>query len=175
MPTVKFVGDGIRIWGVCHRMDLGPLEILHGNVNAEGYKDILTRCVLSAVEEHFSDDNCLYQHDNAPCQKARSVREWFVDNKVPEMDWSVKSPDLNPIEHLWDELEHRLSSRPQRPILLTALATAVLEEWATIPPETFTHLVKSLPSRVRAVAKTKVRPTLYKSSRLGSVSQGKSD
>jgi hypothetical protein len=29
---------------------------------------------------------CLYQHDNAPCHKARSVREWFVDNKVLEMD-----------------------------------------------------------------------------------------
>jgi hypothetical protein len=35
----------------------------------------------------FSDDDCLCQHDNAPCHKARSVREWFVDNKVPEMDW----------------------------------------------------------------------------------------
>ena len=24
---------------------------------------------------------------------------------VKELDWSAKSPDLNPIEHLWDELE----------------------------------------------------------------------
>jgi hypothetical protein len=91
------------------------------------------------------------------------------------MDWSAQSPDLNPIEHLWDELERRLSSRPQRPTLLTTLATALLEEWGTIPPEMFRHLVESLPGRVRALIKAKVRPTRYKSPRVGSVSQGKSD
>jgi hypothetical protein len=47
--------------------------------------------------------------------KARSVREWFVDNKVPEMDWAAQNPDLNPIEHLWDELECQLHSDPNAP------------------------------------------------------------
>jgi hypothetical protein len=67
------------------------------------------------VEDQFGDDSCLYQHDSAPCYKARSVREWFVDNKVPEMDWPAQSPDLNPIEYLCIELECRLRYRPQRP------------------------------------------------------------
>jgi hypothetical protein len=53
-----------------------------------------------------------------------------VDNKVPEMDWLV-----------WDKLERLLHSRPQRPTSLTALATALQEERAAIPPETFRHLV----------------------------------
>jgi hypothetical protein len=86
--------------GVFSWNGLGPLVILHGKVNPEGYKNILSRCVLSTVEDQFGNDDCLYQHDNAPCHKARSVKEWFVDNKVPEMDWPVQSPDLNPIEHL---------------------------------------------------------------------------
>jgi hypothetical protein len=81
---------GVISWnGLC------PLFILHGNLNT-GYKDILTRCILSMVEDQFGDD-CLHQHDNVPCHKARSVREWFVDNKVPEMDCPAQSPDLNPI------------------------------------------------------------------------------
>jgi hypothetical protein len=38
------------------------------------------------VEDQFGDDDCLYQHDSAPCHKLRPVMEWFVDNNVPEID-----------------------------------------------------------------------------------------
>jgi hypothetical protein len=100
------------------------------------------------VEDQFGDDDCLYQHDSAPCHKARSVREWFVDSKVPEMDWPVQSLDLNPVEHLWDELECQLCYRPQHPTSLNALAIALQEEWAAFLPETFRHLVESLPCGV---------------------------
>jgi hypothetical protein len=161
VPTVKFGGDGNTAWGCFSWNGLGPLVILHGNLNAVGYKDILTHYILSTVEDQFGDDSCLYQHDSAPCHKAKSVREWFMDNDVPEIDWPAQNPDLNPIEHLWDELERRLCSRPQRRTSLTTLATALQEEWAAIPPKMFRHLVESLSGRVRAVIKAKGEPTRY--------------
>jgi hypothetical protein len=138
-----------------------PLTILHRSLNAEVYKDSLTPCILFRVEDQFGDDDCLYQHDSAPCHKARSLSEWFMENKVPEMDWPAQCPDLNSIEHLWDESERRFRSRTQHPASLTALATALQEKWAAILPETFRHLVESLPGRVRAVKKTKGGPTQY--------------
>jgi hypothetical protein len=82
VPTVKFGVGGITVWGCFSWNGLGPLAILHGNLNTEGHKAILTCCILSTVEDQFGDDECLYQHDNAPCHKASSVREWFVDNKA---------------------------------------------------------------------------------------------
>jgi hypothetical protein len=110
------------------------------------------------VEDQFGDDNCLYQHDNAPCAKSRPVRERFMDSNVPEMDWPAQTPELNLIEHLSGGLERRLHSRPRLPTSLTDLATALQEEWAAIPPETFRHPVESFPGRVRAVIKAKGGP-----------------
>jgi hypothetical protein len=54
VPTVKF-GDGITVWGCFSWKGLGPLVIMHGNLNAEGYMDILTCYILSTIEVQFSD------------------------------------------------------------------------------------------------------------------------
>jgi hypothetical protein len=77
VPIVKFGGGGISVWGWFSWHGLGPLVILHRNLNAEGYKDLLTRCGLSMVEDKFCDDDCLCQHGSAPWHKARTVREWY--------------------------------------------------------------------------------------------------
>jgi hypothetical protein len=51
VPTVKFGGGGITVWGCFSQNGLGPLVILHSNLNMDGYKDILTHCILSMVED----------------------------------------------------------------------------------------------------------------------------
>jgi hypothetical protein len=55
VSTVKF-GGGITVWGCFSWNGLVPLIILHGNLHTEGYKDILTSCILSVVEDQISDD-----------------------------------------------------------------------------------------------------------------------
>ena len=57
----------------------------------------------------------LLLHDNSRVHKARSIQKGFVEIGVEELDWSAQSPNLNPIEHLSDELQHRLRARPNRP------------------------------------------------------------
>ncbi len=71
------------------------------------------------------------------------------------LDWPAQSPDLNPIEHLWDELEWRLRARPSRPTSVCDLTNALLEEWSKTPINTLQNLVESLPRRVEAVTPAK--------------------
>jgi len=75
---------------------------------------------------------------------------------VEELDWPAQSPDLNPTEHLWDELEQRLRARPSRPTSVSDLKRRkLLEEWSKIPINTLLNLVESLPRRVEAVIAAK--------------------
>ena len=70
-----------------------------------------------------------------------------------------QSPDLNPIQHLWEELERRIRQRKfaNRAQLLQCL----LEEWKKIPLSRLTALVDSMPSRCEAVIKANGYATKY--------------
>jgi len=63
--------------------------------------------------------------------------------------------DLNPIEHLWDEVERELRALDVHPTNLHQLQDAVLPIWANISKECFQHLVESMPRRIKAVLKAK--------------------
>jgi len=61
------------------------------------------------------------------------MQKWFVEIGVEERDWPAQSPDPNPIEHLGDELEHRLRARPNCPTSVPDLTNALAAEWKQIP------------------------------------------
>ena len=135
--------------------------VLHGTITAQAYIDVLGTLLLPTAEEQFGDGDCIFQHDGALVHNARPVAEWLHDNNIPVMDWPAQSPDLNPIELLWDVLERRLRARPHRPSSIPLLNAAHREGWAAIPQETFQHLVERMPARVEAVIKAKGGPTPY--------------
>ena len=48
-------------------------------------------------------------------------------------DWPAKSPDANPIELLWDNLNQRVRCLPIPPSNVIQLRQALIQEWKNIP------------------------------------------
>ena len=80
---------------------------------------------------------------------------------MEELDWPAQSPDLNPIEHLWDELELWLQAKPNCSTSVPKLTNALVAEWKQVPGAMFQHLVESLSRRVEAVIAAKGGPTPF--------------
>jgi len=103
-----------------------------------------------------------YQDDNAPVHTANDVKIWIQTNKVKILkEWPSQSPDLNPIEHLWSELERRLKNRKNHPKNASELEIALKEEWQQIPYEKLHTLIESMPKRIEACISNEGWPTEY--------------
>ena len=83
-------------------------------------------------------------------------------NKVKILkDWPSQSPDLNPIEHLWNQLEILIRKRPNKFKNKDELETALQEEWNQIPRNFYMNLIESMPRRIEAVISNNGWPTRY--------------
>lgn len=91
------------------------------------------------------------QHDNATSHAARSVRYFLQDRNVSVLPWPAKSPDLNPIEHVWDLLDQRVRARAIPPRNVQELSGSLVEEWGNISHQDLANLVQSMRRRCTAV------------------------
>ena len=66
-------------------------------------------------------------------------------------NWPSQSPDLNPIEDPWNQLEIRIRKRPNKFKNNVELETALHEEWNQIPRNIYMNLIESMPRRIEAV------------------------
>ncbi len=103
-----------------------------------------------------------FQQDNASWHKAQIISDWFLehDNEFTLL-WPPQSPDLNPIEHLWDVVEREIHIMDVQTTNLQQLCDAIMTIWTKISEECFQHLVESMPRRIKAVQKANGGPTRY--------------
>ncbi|CAH1967308.1 unnamed protein product [Acanthoscelides obtectus] len=90
----------------------------------------------------------IFIRDNARPHVARVTIHFFQHNDVTLLPWPPRSPDLSPIEHVWDMMGRRLLNLQRPPQTLEALREKLVVAWNEIPQEDIDHLIRSMPRRV---------------------------
>ncbi|GFU66459.1 transposable element Tcb1 transposase [Trichonephila clavipes] len=106
----RYGGRGVLVWG---GIMLGSRTDLHifdaGSVNGTRYcNEILlpyVRLFRGAMGLQF-----LFMDDNSPCHRTVAAEQLLESEDIERMDWPARSPDLNPIEHVWNFLGRRLGA-----------------------------------------------------------------
>ncbi len=162
VSTVQ-AGGGVMVWGYFFWHTLGLFVPIEHRVNARAYLSIVADHVHPFVTTVYPSSDGYFQQDNAPCHKAQIISDWFLehDNEFTLLKWPPLSPDLNPIEHLWDVVEREILIMDVQPTNLQQLRDAIMSIWTKISEECFQHLVESMPRRTKTVLKTKAGPTRY--------------
>ncbi|GFX84708.1 transposable element Tc3 transposase [Trichonephila clavipes] len=156
----RYGGAGWLNWG---GIILGSRTDLHvQNVTMTGhiYRDVIleqhVHLFRGAMGAEF-----LFMDDNARPHRANIVDECLQSEDMTRMDWLAYSPDLNPIEHVWDMLVRRIAARQPPPTCLPELRRALLDEWCNIPQDQIDNLILSIARRFKAFIASSGRRTPY--------------
>ena len=101
------------------------LHFIDGNLNAERYRDkILRPIAVPSICCHY----LMFQHDNARPHVARICTQFREVENIPILPWPAYSPDMSPIEHVWDALDQSVRQRVPAPTNIKQLRTSIEEQ-----------------------------------------------
>jgi len=144
----QYRGGSIMFWAGISMHTRTRLVQIDGNSNAQRYQhEIIQPLLIPHMQENRG--MCLAQ-DNAPCHVARAILNMLAANRVRTIPWPAASPDLNPIENVWDWLKKEVQRQPQ-PGNLQELSRLVARVWDTVPQRYLLNCVRSMRRRCQAV------------------------
>ena len=161
IPTFKSGQEIVLVWACFTKNKLGPIVRLEGRITAKVYIELLENYLLPFINNLENKNNYIFQEDNAPIHTAYIAKDWKKDNNIASLPWPAQSPDLNPIENLWDELERQVRNHKPLPKNPNDLWEILQEKWLKLDVNKYKNLVDSMPHRIEAVIINKGNPTKY--------------
>lgn len=163
--NIKHGVGNLMMWGMITAQGMGRLHCIDGIMCGPDYVKILEKQFLGTLKDLklrcMGKEGLIFQQDNDPKHKSKVAKDWFQRKNVKQLPWAPSSPDMNIIEHVWDQLDTLVHACNQ---LLTNKEQpweALQEEWKNFPQKALDTLYESMPCHVAAFLKAKGGHTKY--------------
>jgi len=118
-------------------------------INEGSYSGIIIPIVDDILRQY---PDLYFQQDHAPGHTSAFTRSVIAAAGLRIIEWPPFSPDLNPIETLWDDMKDYIQEHyPQVHSSYKRLRAAIQEAWDSITHERIKELVHSMRERCQAV------------------------
>ncbi|GFY07049.1 transposable element Tcb2 transposase [Trichonephila clavipes] len=89
-------------------------------------------------------DTFVFMDDNATCHRTLAVQDCLDSEGIQRLVWPARSPDLNPIENVWDALGRQVAGQNFPPTNKNTLIRALTKEWDKLSQQLLDNVVQSM-------------------------------
>ena len=152
----------VMIWSVISSKGTGHLYMVKGMMKQDQYRQVLKNRLLPQVRDWFPNgESYVFMQDSAPCHTAHFIKAFLHENNVPILSWPGNSPDMNPIENVWELVKREMA----KDMITTKhkLIEKLIQVWNHNPKlqETVQECINSMPRRIKALIAVKGGMTKY--------------
>ena len=154
----KHDGGNVIVWNCTSYNGFGNLHFIDGIMDKYVYCNILANNIEPSIKK-LGLKEYVFQQDNDPKHTSNYLKEYFQNKNIKVLDWPSQSPDLNPIEHLWNHIKKELKNYKSNNI--EDLKYNISKIWNSIDVKITQNLVDSVPNRIIEVLRNKGGNTKY--------------
>lgn len=129
-----------------------------GTINQESYSSRIVPLIHGWLR---MNPTLVLMQDGAPGHAGAQTIQELRERGVIYIEWPAYSPDLNPIETVWNWMKDHVTEKYPEKTTYEQLRMAVLEAWESITPDMLRDLLDSMPARCEAVIAANGMHTMY--------------
>ncbi|GBM78580.1 hypothetical protein AVEN_200711-1 [Araneus ventricosus] len=137
---------GVTVWGATSYGSRSTLVVIPRTLTANLYVGLVIQPVVLPFMNSIQGG--VFQQHNA-CPHAAVVTQHALQS-VDILPWPARSPDLSPIEHVWDIIGRQLQRHPQPALIVPVLTDQVQQAWNFIPQTDIRHLYDTMHTHLHA-------------------------